>query len=56
MLGQLPIGASECSRRRKDMLAVWIEHGHPEEQIRELVKGRLCIGPEKVMASEAPTA
>lgn len=45
LLGQLPITAMECSNRRRASLAVWTRWGHNEQQIRELVKGPLCIGP-----------
>lgn len=58
-LGQLPIASSECSARRKAALAVWVQWGHSEAQIRELVKGPLCIGPLTIAAPTglvAPTA
>jgi hypothetical protein len=45
LLGQLPIPVSECVSRRRAALAVWVNWGHNEAQIRELVKGPMCIGP-----------
>lgn len=49
LLGGLPIRATECSQRRRAMLEVWVEYGHPEAKIRELAAGKLCIGPEEAM-------
>ncbi len=51
-LGGLPVSRSECKTRRQAMLAVWVEHGHDEQRIRALVKGKLCIGPDEVTALE----
>lgn len=53
-LGELRIGSMECSQRRRAMLSVWVEHGHAEDEIRELAKGPLCIGPGKVTESDGP--
>ena len=53
-LGGLPISESECKRRRRDMLSVWLGQGHDEQQIRSLVKGPPCIGPGVATVSELP--
>ena len=44
-LGTLPIPQSECTRRRRNELAIWLEHGHSEAQIRALVDGPLALAP-----------
>jgi len=51
-LARLPIGQTECTQRRRAMLALWIEHGHNEQEIRRLVKGPLAIGPDARMESD----
>ena len=55
-LGKMPIPESECIQRRRNMLAVWVEHGHSESVIRDLVKGPMAIGPVQplVQESQAP--
>lgn len=45
-LAKLQIPTSECSARRKSVLADWLAHGHREDQIRKLVSGPLAIGPD----------
>ena len=37
-LGALQIPASECTERRKAVLADWVAQGHSEAEIRRLVK------------------
>ena len=54
-LGELPISQAECTQRRRAMLAVWVEWGHDEQQIRALVKGPLCTGLAEATASAPPT-
>jgi len=41
----IALGKTECSQRRTAMLAVWVEWGHSEEEIRAMVKGPLAIKP-----------
>ena len=45
-IGMRPISTSECTARRKAVLADWVAWGHPEAEIRRLVKGPLAIQPE----------
>ena len=54
-LGSLPIAQSECSHRRRAMLAVWTQWGHDEMEIRKLAKGSMALGPEPSTASERQT-
>lgn len=44
-LARLPIGQTECTQRRRAMLALWLKYDHSEAEIRRLVKGPLAIGP-----------
>ena len=44
-LGMFQIPTSECTTRRRAVLADWMAHGHDEAQIRALVKGPLAIAP-----------
>ena len=45
-LGMRRISISECTARRKAVLADWVAQGHAEAEIRRLVKGPLAIQPE----------
>lgn len=54
MLATLPIGATECTTRRKAVLADWVAFGHSESELRRLVKGEIAIGPDKAAAFAAP--
>ena len=46
-IGLLPISQTECRERRQSVLKDWVEYGHSETQIRTLVSGQPCIGPDK---------
>jgi hypothetical protein len=53
-IGKLPIAASEATRRRKAVLATWMEHGHPEAELRALAKSKalaLALAPNAAPAS-----
>lgn len=54
-LGTLDIAVSECRQRRRESLAVWLQHGHNEQEIRAMVKGPLAIGPASSQASDRPS-
>lgn len=45
LLGRLPIGASECTARRRNELAIWLHHGHQEADLRSLAKGPIPLAP-----------
>ena len=45
-LGLRDISPSECTRRRKAVLADWVAWGHNEAEIRRLVKGPPAIAPK----------
>lgn len=59
-IGKLHIAQSECVARRRAVLKDWVDWGHSEAQIRELVKGPVALaptcptGPEKATESGAP--
>jgi len=55
LLGKLPIGVTECTTRRQQSLAVWVEWGHSEQEIRRLAKGSLALGLEKDKDSDRQT-
>lgn len=44
-LGTMQIPASDCTRRHRDALAVWVAHGHSEAEMRALVNGPPAIAP-----------
>jgi len=47
-IGRFQIPASESVQRRRDMLALWLKHGHSESEIRRLAKGTaLPLQPER---------
>lgn len=45
LLGKLPIGVTEVTARRRQVLADWIVHGHTEADLRRLAKGPLSLAP-----------
>lgn len=46
-IGLLQISQTECRERRQSVLKDWVEYGHSETQIRALVSGPHCTGPDK---------
>lgn len=52
MLGTLRLPPEQIAQRRRNELAIWVEHGHSEAQIRALSKGELAIGPAPALASD----
>lgn len=54
-LGTLRISVTDCTRRRRESLAVWLEYGHAEDELRALAKGMHCTGPEKEEILDLPS-
>lgn len=58
-IGKLKIAYSQCVSRRRAVLKDWVDLGHSESKIRELVKGPVALaptfptGPEKATESVA---
>ena len=53
-----PLPESVVKERRKANLAIWVEYGHSELEIRRLFKGPPAfapIGPVEITESVAPT-
>jgi len=42
-IGKLPIPPEAVIARRRAVLADWMNYGHSEQEIRDLVKGRLAL-------------
>ena len=46
-IGLLQISQTDCRQRRQTVLKDWVEYGRSETQIRKMVAGPHCIGPDK---------
>jgi hypothetical protein len=54
-VGRLPIGRQEASTRRRKVLADWMAHGHPEQQIRNLADSDvMAIAPLELAPPPLP--
>ena len=55
-LGAMEISQPDCVRRRRAALAVWMEYGHSETELRRLAKGPPAIGPVAALVCEGRSA
>jgi len=51
-LGRLPIAVSDITRRRPETLALWLDYGHDEKEIRGLAKGPAPLAEQTMKAKK----